>query len=158
MIYGDGASEQLPLLIRTAIASGRSLYVRSGENRWGNVYLPDVAEAYLLAEEKATSGSVYNLAAGEASMGDIARAIAQLVGLDEAQSCEPRVAYTAFGQRWVDVALSSNSRVDSAKARSDLGWNPRGPDLLDELITGSYRRVWAHKADPHDTASGLATR
>src|SRR4051812_6408754 len=34
MIYGDGASEQLPLLIRQAISSGRSLYVGRGENRW----------------------------------------------------------------------------------------------------------------------------
>ncbi|MEE4598578.1 NAD-dependent epimerase/dehydratase family protein [Streptomyces sp. DSM 41524] len=151
MIYGNGASEQLPLLIRQAISSGRSLYVGRGDNRWGNVYLDDLAEAYLLAAEKAVAGSVYNLAAGEARMGDIARAVARgLLGTEDAESCEPHVAYAAFGQRWVDVALSSNSRVDSSKARAELGWHPQGPDLLEDLVSGSYRRLWAHKADPHD--------
>jgi nucleoside-diphosphate-sugar epimerase len=150
MIYGDGASEQLPLLIRHAIFASRSLYVGQGENRWANVYLADLAEAYYLAIEKAPAGSVYNLAGSEACMRDIAVAVAALVGLESAESCEPETAYAAFGQRWVDVALSSNSRVDSAKARAELGWNPRGPGIIDELTTGSYRRVWAHKGDPHD--------
>ncbi|MEO3829748.1 NAD-dependent epimerase/dehydratase family protein [Actinomadura sp. B10D3] len=154
MVYDHGASEQLPLLIRQALTSGRSLYVGKGENRWGNVYLGDLAEAYLLAVQKAEAGSVYNLAAGEARMGDIAEAVARLVGLDEAESCEPEVAYAAFGRRWVDVALSSNSRVDSRRAREELGWEPQGPSLLDEIEAGSYRRLWAHKADPHDHVQG----
>ena len=150
MIFGDGASEQLPLLIRQAITSGRSLYVGRGDNRWSNVYIADLAEAYLLALEKAPAGSVYNLAAGEARMGDIAETIAGLVGLQSAESCTPEVAYEALGQRWVDVAISSNSRVDSAKARAELGWDPKGPDLLDDLGSGSYKRIWAYKGDPHD--------
>lgn len=150
MIYGDGASEQLPLLIRQAITSGRSLYVGEGDNIWSNVYLADLAEAYLLALEKAAPGSVYNLGAGQARMADIAAAVAQLVGLPAAQSCDPETAYAAFGQRWVDVALSSNSRVDSSKARAELGWDPQGPDIVSELRAGSYRRIWAHKGDPHD--------
>jgi nucleoside-diphosphate-sugar epimerase len=83
-------------------------------------------------------------------MGDIAEAIAGLVGLASAESCAPEVAYAALGQRWVDVAISSNSRVDSAKARSELGWNPVGPDLLEDLGSGSYKRIWAYKGDPHD--------
>jgi hypothetical protein len=51
------------------------------------------------------------------------------------------------------VALSSNSRVDSGKARAELGWSPVGPSLLDELTVGSYRRLWAGKGDPHDHVS-----
>jgi nucleoside-diphosphate-sugar epimerase len=154
MIYGDGASEQLPLLIRTALTSGRSLYVGPGENRWANLHLADLAAAYLLALEKAPAASVYNLGAGEARLADIAQGVARLAGLPTAESCPPEIAYAAFGQRWVDVALSSNSRVDSTLARSELGWDPQGPDLLDDLVSGSYRRVWAHKGDPHDhTAS-----
>lgn len=153
MIYGDGASEQLPLLIRQAVSSGRSLYVGKGENRWGNVFLADLVEVYRLAVENAPAGSVYNVAGGEASMREIASAVATLVGLDAAMSCDPPAAYAAFGQRWVDVALSSNSRVDAAKAREELGWDPKGPGILDELTSGSYRRVWAHKGDPHDHVS-----
>lgn len=150
MIYGDGASEQVPLLIRQALVSRRSLYVGAGENRWSNVYLADLAEVYLLALKKAPNGSLYNIASGEARMRDIAEAIAVLLGLDAAEACDPETAYAAFGQRWVDVALSSNSRVDSTKARNELGWSPAGPGILDELTIGSYRRLWAHKGDPHD--------
>ncbi|WP_017198085.1 NAD-dependent epimerase/dehydratase family protein [Arthrobacter sp. M2012083] len=156
MIFGDGASEQLPLLIRQAITSGRSLYVGRGDNRWSNVYIADLAEAYFLALDKAPAGSAYNLAAGEARMGDIAETIARLVGLPAAESCTPDVAYQALGQRWVDVAISSNSRVDSAKARTELGWNPVGPDLLDDLGSGSYKRIWAYKGDPHDHVQAVA--
>jgi nucleoside-diphosphate-sugar epimerase len=153
MIFGDGASEQLPLLIRTALTTGRSLYVGAGDNRWSNVHLGDLAAAYLLAVEKAPAGSVYNLGTGEARLRDIAEGVARLLGLPGAESCPPEVAYAAFGQRWVDVALSSNSRVDSTLARAELGWDPQGPDLLDDLVSGSYRRVWAHKGDPHDHTS-----
>lgn len=153
MIYGDGASEQLPLLIRQAITSRRSLYVGEGSNVWSNVYLPDLAELYLLALDKSAPGSVYNVGAGEEQMRNIATSIAGLVGLEAAESCPPEIAYAAFGQRWVDVALSSNSRVDSTKARRELGWSPQGPSLIDDLTRGSYRRLWAHKGDPHDHAS-----
>lgn len=153
MIYGDGASEQLPLLIRQAITSGRSLYVGEGANVWSNVYLPDLVEVYFLVLEHASPGSVYNIGASEERMSDIAGAVAQLVGIESAESCPADVAYGAFGQRWVDVALSSNSRVDSSKARTELGWDPQGPSLRDELVHGSYRRLWAHKGDPHDHAA-----
>lgn len=151
MIYGDGGSEQLPLLIRTAIRTNTSLYLGSGENRWGNVFLADVAEAYLLALENAPPGRIYNLASGENRIRDIAEAIATLTGA-EARSCTPETAFSAFGRRWVEVALSSNSRVDSALARTELHWEPKGPSLLDELTRGSYRRLWSHKGDPHDHA------
>ncbi len=50
---------------------------------------------------------------------------------------------------WVDVALSSNSRVCSSRALDELGWTPRGPELLDDLEFGSYKRLWSHKGDPH---------
>lgn len=153
MIYGDGASEQLPLLIRRAIIANRSLYVGEGQNRWSNVYLPDLAEVYALALMKAPAGSVYNIGSGEASMADIAGAVATLIGTGSAESCSAQEAFDAFGQRWVEVALSSNSRVDSRKAREELGWNPLGPSLLDDLAYGSYKRVWSFKGDPHDAVA-----
>ncbi len=41
--------------------------------------------------------------------------------------------------------MASNSRVDSARARTELGWSPGGPSLLDDLARGSYRGIWAFK-------------
>lgn len=156
MIYGDGASEQLPLLIRRAIIAHRSIYVGAGENRWSNVYLPDLAEVYALALEAAPAGSIYNIGADEARMADIAEAVGVLTGSGPAVSCAPEEAFESFGRRWVEVALSSNSRVDSAKARTELGWVPAGPSLLDDLAAGSYKRVWSFKGDPHDHITPVA--
>ncbi len=156
MIYGDGASEQLPLLIRHAVATGRSIYVAPGENVWANVYVADLVDAYSRALDKAPPGSVYNIAGGEARMADIAGWIAETVGIPGATGVTVDEAYAALGRRWVDVALASNSRVDSALARDELDWVPRGPDLRAELVGGSYRRVWAYKGDPHDHVAGGA--
>lgn len=154
MIYGDGASEQIPPLIRHALVSRESSYVGEGDNRWSNVYLADLVEVYALALTKAPAGSVLNIAGGEDCLRDIAGWVAELLGLDAgATSVAPETAYAAFGQRWVDVALSSNSRVNPALAGDVLGWEPRGPSLRDELLHGSYRRLWAHKGDPHDHVS-----
>jgi hypothetical protein len=30
-------------------------------------------------------------------------------------------------------------------ARTELGWVPQGQPLLDELVQGSYRRIWGPK-------------
>lgn len=150
MIYGDGASEQLPLLVRHAVATGRSIYAAPGENIWSNVYLADLVDVYARALDKAPPGATYNIAGGEARMADIAGWVAELVGLPAASGVSVEEAYAAFGPRWVDVALASNSRVDSSLACEELDWVPRGPDLRTELVTGSYRRLWAHKGDPHD--------
>jgi len=156
MIYGDGGSEQLPLLIRNAISSGESIYVGDGENRWANVFLADLANVYALALEAAPAGSVYNIASGELEMRAIAEAIGELVGVP-ARAVPLAEAHAALGERWVDVALASNSRVDSSLAREELGWTPVGPALLDDLVRGSYRRMWSHKSDPHDHAVANAS-
>lgn len=149
MIYGGGASEQLPLLIRHAITTGESIYAGEGTNRWANVFLDDLADMYARALEHAPTGSVYNIASDELEMRAIAEGIAELTGT-AARSVALTEAHSALGERWVDVALASNSRVDSARARDELGWVAVGPSLLDDLVKGSYRRLWAYKADPHD--------
>ncbi|MBM9468543.1 NAD-dependent epimerase/dehydratase family protein [Nakamurella leprariae] len=155
MIHGDGASEQLPLLIRTALQAGESIYVAEGENRWANVFLADLADVYARALDAAPPGSIYDIAAGELPMRRIAEGVGELTGVP-ARSATLAEAHAALGERWVDVALASNSRVDSAPAREELGWQPTGPALLDDLVRGSYRRLWAFKADPHDHVAAVS--
>jgi nucleoside-diphosphate-sugar epimerase len=144
MVYGHAGSEQLPVLLRAALRDGVSRYTGRGLNRYGNVYLDDVAEAYRLALEHAPAGSVYNLATDECEMREIAAAIARLYGLDGAVSMSIEEATKAFGPRSA-VSMASNSRVDSTRARTELGWSAQGPSLVDDLTQGSYRRVWAFR-------------
>jgi nucleoside-diphosphate-sugar epimerase len=143
MIYGLGGSEQLPFLLRAATRDRVARYTGRGLNRYGNVHLDDLAEAYVCAVEHARPGSVYNLAADEAELGAIAEGIGKLLDIPSV-SATLEETVTAFGPRWA-LGIASNSRVDSAKARTELGWAPQGPTLLDDLVSGSYRRVWADK-------------
>jgi nucleoside-diphosphate-sugar epimerase len=144
MIYGQGGSEQLPVLLRAALRDRISRYTGPGLNRYPNVYLDDVAQAYVLALESAPAGSDYNLAAGEATMREIAEGIAQVLGLGPAVATTLEGMAAAIGLLYA-MGMASNARVDATKARTELGWAPQGPSLVDDLVRGSYRRVWGHR-------------
>nr|WP_168515496.1 NAD-dependent epimerase/dehydratase family protein [Streptomyces sp. S1D4-11]QIZ00681.1 NAD-dependent epimerase/dehydratase family protein [Streptomyces sp. S1D4-11] len=145
MIYGYGGSEQLPMMLRASLRDGVSRYLGRGLNRYGNVYLDDLADAYLLALEHAPAGSVYNLASDECDFRRIAEAIGKLFGFGGAVSATEEEFAQALGPLPAASYLGSNSRVDSTRARTELGWVPQGPPLLDELVHGSYRRIWGPK-------------
>lgn len=144
MIYGTGLgvrteSIQVPLMIRSAQEAGVSRYIGSGENIWSNVHIDDCADAYLLALEHAPAGSYFYLEAGEDNLGDVARAVGRLLGHnEEAQSMPMADAIRAWGAP-MSLSLSSNSRLRADKARAMLGWQPKGPPMLDDIENGSYR-------------------
>ncbi|GAA3316159.1 NAD-dependent epimerase/dehydratase family protein [Arthrobacter ramosus] len=141
MIYGYGASEQLPSLLRAALRHGVSGYTGPGLNRYGNVFVEDLGQVYALALEKASAGSVYNIAADEMDLKSIAESIGRLVDVPARSFTDDVEAERILGNSvWVS-ALGSNSRVDSSKARNELGWDPIGPDLLSDIEFGSYR-LW----------------
>ncbi|MEU2373493.1 NAD-dependent epimerase/dehydratase family protein [Streptomyces misionensis] len=144
MIYGVGGSEQLPVLLRAAMRDRVSRYMGSGLNRYPNVFLDDVAQAYVLAVESAPAGGEYNIAADEATMREIAEGIAQVLGLEPAVSATMEEMSEAIGLLYA-LGLSSNARVDASKIRAELGWTPQGPSLLDDLVHGSYQKVWGHR-------------
>ncbi len=144
MIYGDGGSEQLPVLLRAAWRHGFAAWSGSGANRYANVYLDDLAVVYQLALEQAPSGATYNIAAGECDFKTIGEAIGQLVKVPARPFASQAEADATLGPVWA-IGFAGNSRVDSAKARTELGWNPVGPDLIDDLTAGSYRHIWAAK-------------
>ncbi len=144
MIYGTGLgvrteSLQVPMMIRTARQTGVSRYIGAGENIWSNVHIDDCADAYLLALAHAPAGSYFYLAAGEDSLGDVARAVGRLLGHNEpARSMTMAEAVRAWGPS-MSLSLSSNSRLRADKARAMLNWKPKGPAMLDDIENGSYR-------------------
>ncbi|MFF3877244.1 NAD-dependent epimerase/dehydratase family protein [Streptomyces sp. NPDC001978] len=144
MVYGQGGSEQLPVLLRAALRDGVSRYAGRGLNRYPNVHLDDVARAYRLALESAPPGSEYNLAAAECTMREIADGVARVLGLGPAVPVPLEEMSQAIGLLYA-LGMSSNVRVDAVKARTELGWQPKGPSLLDDLVNGSYRRVWGDR-------------
>ena len=86
-----------------------------------------------------------------------AEAVAKLLGLAGAVAVTGEDFAQALGPLPAQ-GLGSNSRVDSARARTELGWVPQGPPLLDELVQGSYRRIWGPQGrHRHPRTAGRVT-
>jgi nucleoside-diphosphate-sugar epimerase len=122
---GPAQSVQIPPLVAQAKESGIPRYIGRGLNIWSNVHIADMADLYVLALEKAPAGSFYYVENGEASFGDLVRAIGRAIGLEEAQSWPAKDAIAKWGRELAVFALGSNSRVRAGKARRELGWTPK---------------------------------
>ena len=142
LIYGRGHgahkhSVQIPKMIAVAKKHGAPRHVGRGLNVWSHVHIDDVVALYLLALERAPAGSLFYVENGECAMRTITEGIGRVLGkppqdwpVNEAFTELGAAAYTSYG---------SNSRVRADKARAMLGWQPKGPPLLDELERGIYR-------------------
>jgi nucleoside-diphosphate-sugar epimerase len=130
MIYGHALglpaeSVQIPALVRQAKASGVARHIGRGLNRWSNVHIADVAALYGLALAQAGPGSFLFVEIGEEAYGNIARAIAERLGLrgPEPMSAEDAIAF--WGRGHAVYSLGSNSRVRGRMATERLGWQPQ---------------------------------
>jgi nucleoside-diphosphate-sugar epimerase len=139
LIYGVGKglnphSVQVPFLAANARERGMVQIVGDGLNVWSNVHIDDVSDLYLVALAKAPAGAFYFAENGEASFADIAAAIARRLGLRGVESLPPEVAAQRWGEAKAYFSLGSNSRVRSARARSELGWTPRHGSVIDWIL------------------------
>jgi len=139
LVYGHGASQFPPMLIRTAKETGTSYYVGDGTNKLSAAHVDDIADLYVLALEKASPGTLYNVAAGDpVEPRAMAEAVKEAAGVDKTESISEEEA----GELWnpfVALLLSLNFWLSGDKAERELGWMPKGPSLLDDLRSGSYR-------------------
>jgi nucleoside-diphosphate-sugar epimerase len=145
LIYGHtlGApaqSVQIPPLVAQAKGSGIPRYIGRGLNIWSNVHIADMADLYVLALEKAPAGSFYYVENGEASFGDLVRAIGKALGLGEAQSWPGKDAIAKWGRELAVFALGSNSRIRAGKARRELGWTPKRDSVTEWIEHELVRR------------------
>ncbi len=137
--HGRGGSVLVPLLIQSALRSGTSYYIGTGENKTSAVHVEDAARLYVLALEKAPAGSLYH-AASESSLTikSIADSIARLTGRSTA-SLSQEQAFTVLGG-FVGTLLAINSQLNGTKARNELGWQPTGLSLFEDIEHGTYRQ------------------
>jgi nucleoside-diphosphate-sugar epimerase len=123
---GDGAAPALHL-------------VGDGSQHWATVHVDDLAALYVLALEHGDAGAVYIGASGAnptvRELGEAAASAAGIVGGVAAET----VAETSdrLGAALAE-ALLLDQQSRGSKARIDLGWEPNGPTLVDEIATGSY--------------------
>jgi nucleoside-diphosphate-sugar epimerase len=136
-VYGDAGG--LPAMwTYSAKQAGAARFVGDGTNHWGNVHRDDLAALYLLALEQAAAGAIYN--AGDDTwftVREMAQAASLGAGTGGAVSAWPLdEARREFGPFADGLAL--DIRINSARARTELGWRTRSTTILDDLQSGSY--------------------
>ncbi len=146
LIYGEGAglhrhSIQVPWLIDVAKREGVGRQVGSGRNLWSNVHIDDLVDLYVAMLERAPAGALYYAENGENAMLEVAQAVSRMLGfggVTRALSVPEAVAL--WGEGGARYTMGSNSRVRAVRARSELGWQPHRPSLLQEIEHGCYAR------------------
>jgi nucleoside-diphosphate-sugar epimerase len=115
LIYGNGKglhkeSIQIPLMIEVAKKFQTARFIGDGENIWSTVHIDDLVNGYLLALEKAPSGSFYFLENGESNFKEIAATINQAMGFNnKALTWTVEEAVKEWGQEGAHFAFGSNS-------------------------------------------------
>ena len=135
--YGKGAG--IPAMwVQSAKGTGSAQYVGDGSSHWAVVHVDDLAKLYVLALEKAPAGAIYN--AGDTTaftVREMAEAASRGAGKNGAVTALPledaRKTLGAFAD-----ALALDIRLDSSKARQELGWQTRSSTIIDDLQSGSY--------------------
>lgn len=122
----------IPLLVRTARATGVSGYPGDGANRWSAAHTLDVARLYRLAVEKAPAGSVLHAVAEEALT---MREIAGVIGRQLTVPVES-VPLEHFGP--LANMVARDAPTSGARTKALLGWEPKEPGLLADLEAGFY--------------------
>ena len=118
-------------LIQLALQKKVVAYVGDGANRWAAAHLSDTARLYRLALEKGTGGSKWH-AVGE--QGVTSRAIAEAVGRRlnlPVTSISPEDAPAHFG--FLSAFMMLDSPSSNTKTCERLGWEPKGPLLVEDL-------------------------
>jgi nucleoside-diphosphate-sugar epimerase len=111
-------------------------YVEDGGNRWSAGHVDDVAKLYVMALVRGERGARYNAVAEEGVVvRDIAGTVAEGLGLPLVSIGKDEAA-GHFG--WFALFASMDLRASSALTRKKLGWEPKGPNLLDDLRAMDY--------------------
>lgn len=141
IVYGHGRG-LARVIVDAPLGSGVAPALRlvgDGSQHWATVHVDDLAALYVLALENGAAGEVYIGAAGAnptvRELGEFAARAADVAGGVAAETVEETSERLGAG---LAEALLLDQQARGTKARIDLGWEPNGPTLGDEIATGSY--------------------
>jgi nucleoside-diphosphate-sugar epimerase len=128
LVHGHGGG-YLPRVL--AVRDGAVRPFGDAEYRWSVVHADDLGELYRLAAESAPSGSVYHGVGEVVHVAEIAHALAER----QDARVEPLAMDEAIAD-WGDYAeaFATDQVVAAERARRELGWQPNGPTLLEDLL------------------------
>ena len=120
--------------------SGEAEVVGDGTSRWAMVHIHDLADAYVRLAESGYAGEIFNVTdRSRSTVREMAEAAARAAGHPGAVRLVPvEDAARTLGDLAASLALDQH--VDSRKAVSRLGWQPRHGGFVDGVDT--YYAAW----------------
>jgi nucleoside-diphosphate-sugar epimerase len=137
IVYGRGGG--IPAgFAESARKEGAARMVGTGENRWPFVHVDDLADLYLLALERAPAGALLlGVGVESAKVRDVAAAASRGAGAGGRTVAWPLDEARKELSSYAD-ALALDQQASGRRARETLGWQPRGPEVLEDMERGSY--------------------
>ncbi|MGH7550599.1 MAG: NAD-dependent epimerase/dehydratase family protein [Gemmatimonadota bacterium] len=136
--YGPGTSIGVGGSVVEAVRRRRMPIVGEGTGVWSFAHVDDVAAATLAAVERGAPG-VYNVADDDpAPVAEWLPALAEVVGAKPPRRVPAWLARFLVGAAGVAV-MTENRGISSAKAKRELGWEPRWPTWREGFRKGVGR-------------------
>jgi nucleoside-diphosphate-sugar epimerase len=139
--YGDGGGA-IPgaLLGAPRDDAGNLIMIGTGQQHWSMVHVADLADFFRRVLEDDSARGRYVIGNGVSStVGELTEAAAVAVGAPGAVPGSEDEARARLGDYFAEVLLLDQG-TDAAKARTELGWSPSHPTLVDEFRHGSYHK------------------
>lgn len=132
------AGGSLAALVAQAKKRGAARVVGSGHQMWSTVHVDDLADLYARVLRGIDAGGIFHAASGcSYPARDLALAAALAAGRPpHVEEWPIEQARERLGE--IADALGMTQRVEAMRSRSVLGWVPRGPTALEDLLAGSY--------------------
>ena len=142
--YGDGGGGIPGLLLGSPRdEAGNLIMLGSGDQHWSTVHVLDLADFFRRVLENESARGYYIVGDGmNPTVAALTEAAAAAVGAPGAAPGSDEEARARLGDYFAEVLLLDQAS-DAAKARSELGWRPSHPGLVEEFRHGSYRTVAA---------------
>ena len=140
--YGDGGGGMPGLLLASPRDdAGNLIMLGSGQQHWSTVHVADLANFFRRALEADRAHGYYVIGDGQNStIAELTQAAAVAAGAPGAVPGSDEEARARLGDYFAEVLLLDQS-ADPARARTEFGWQPTHPSLVDEFRHGSYRKV-----------------
>jgi nucleoside-diphosphate-sugar epimerase len=112
--------------------------IGDGGQRWPTVHVADLADVFRRVLEDDVARGYYVIGNGVYStVAELTEAAAASVGAPGAVPGSDAEARARLGDYFAEVLLLDQGTT-AAKARSELGWAPSRPTLVDEFLHGGY--------------------
>ena len=128
IVYGHGAG--IPAMLVDGVDDGRLTLIGSGDQHWATVHADDLADLYVRVLTRAPGGKAYIAASGDnPTVRELGEAVADTVVPESDDDTVARLGL--FGE-----ALLLDQQATGQRAKSELGWQPSRPTLVELLAKG----------------------